>query len=166
MLTKGTVMLKMNLYFTINQAAYLYFPEMVPDLNLKFDVILNKPRKSTLTNVQLLTAEDTDVVKHKPRPMMLPSAMRSVKQNHTMFNSKGDKALAIDDVSKWITLGKQSYEFYLLWIHSFYYKFNHYSNSLDFLLQIENKVFQYTKGQNYYKGIKVPKISDQYFWKI
>ena len=35
--------------------------------------------------------------------MMLPSAMRSVKQNQTMFNSKGDKALAIDDVSKWIT---------------------------------------------------------------
>ena len=63
-------------------------------------------------------------------------------------------------------LGKQSYEFYLLWIHPFYYKFNHYSYSLDFLLQIENKVFQYTKGQNYYKGIKVPKISDQYFWKI
>ena len=29
--------------------------------------------------------------------------MRSVKQNQTMFNSKGDKALAIDDVSKWIT---------------------------------------------------------------
>ena len=72
-------------------------------LNLKFDVILNKPRKSTLTNLQLLTAEDTDVVKNKPRPMMLPSAMRSVKQNQTMFNSKGDKALAIDDVSKWIT---------------------------------------------------------------
>ena len=93
----------MNLYFTINQAAYLYFPEMAPDLNLKFDVILNKPRKSTLTNVQLLTAEDTDVVKNKPRSMMLPSAMRSVKQNQTMFNSKGDKALAIDDVSKWIT---------------------------------------------------------------
>ena len=94
---------KMNLYFTINQAAYLYFPEMVSDLNLKFDVILNKPRKSTLTNLQLLTAEDTDVVKHKPRPMMLPSAMKSIRQNQTMFNSKGDKALAIDDVSKWIT---------------------------------------------------------------
>ena len=102
---------KMNLYFTINQAAYLYFPEMVSDLNLKFDVILNKPRKSTLTNVQLLTAEDTDVVKHKPRPMMLPSAMRSVKQNHTMFNSKGDKALAIDDVSKWITWENKAMSF-------------------------------------------------------
>ena len=102
---------KMNLYFTINQAAYLYFPEMVPDLNLKFDVILNKARKSTLTNVQLLTAEDTDVVKHKPRPMMLPSAMRSVKQNHTMFNSKGDKALAIDDVSKWITWENRAMSF-------------------------------------------------------
>ena len=60
-------------------------------------------RKSTLTNVQLLTAEDTDVVKHKPRPMMLPSAMKSIRQNQTMFNSKGDKALAIDDVSEWIT---------------------------------------------------------------
>ena len=35
--------------------------------------------------------------------MMLPSAVRSIKQNQTMFNSKGDKALAIDDVSKWIT---------------------------------------------------------------
>ena len=93
---------KMNLSFTINQAAYLYFPEMVPDLNLKFDVILNKPRKSTLTNAQLLTAEDTDVVKHKPRPMRLPSTMKSIRQNQTMFNSKGDKALAINDVSKCI----------------------------------------------------------------
>ena len=35
--------------------------------------------------------------------MMLPSAMKSVRQNQTMFNSKGDKALAIDDVSEWIT---------------------------------------------------------------
>ena len=125
----------MNLYFTINQAAYLYFPEMVPDLNLKFDVILNKPRKSTLTNVQLLTAEDTDVVKNKPRPMMLPSAMRSVKQNQTMFNSKGDKALAIDDVSKWITWDNKAMGFIffgsilsnisliiILFLWSFYYK--------------------------------------------
>ena len=35
--------------------------------------------------------------------MMLPSAMKSIRQNQTMFNSKGDKALAIDDVSEWIT---------------------------------------------------------------
>ena len=34
--------------------------------------------------------------------MMLPSAMKSIKQNQTMFNSKGVKALAIG-VSKWIT---------------------------------------------------------------
>ena len=37
---------KITLYFTINQAAYLYFPELVPDLNLKLDVILEKPRKN------------------------------------------------------------------------------------------------------------------------
>ena len=67
--------------------------------------------------------------------MMLPSAMRSVKQNHTMFNSKGDKALAIDDVSKWITWENKAMSFIffgsilsiisliiilILWI--FYYK--------------------------------------------
>ena len=28
---------KMTLYFMINQATYLYFPELVPDLNLKLD---------------------------------------------------------------------------------------------------------------------------------
>ena len=94
---------KMTLYFTINQAAYLYFPELVPDLNLKLDVILEKPRKNNLAKVQLITAEDKNIVQHKPRPMMLPSAMKSIRQNQTMFNSKGDKALAIDDVSEWIT---------------------------------------------------------------
>ena len=94
---------KMTLYFMINQAAYLYFPELVPDLNLKLDVILEMPRKNNLAKVQLITAEDKNVVQHKPRPMMLPSAMKSIRQNQTMFNSKGDKALAIDDVSEWIT---------------------------------------------------------------
>ena len=64
-------------------------------------MILEKPRKSTLAKVQLITAED--VVQNKPRPMMLPSAMKSIRQNQTMLNSKGDKALAIDDVSEWIT---------------------------------------------------------------
>ena len=161
MLTKGTVV-KMKLYFTINQAAYLYFPEMVPDLNLKFDVILNKPRKSTLTNVQLLTAEDTDVVKHKPRPMMLPSAMRSVKQNHTMFNSKGDKALAIDDFSKWITWENKAMSFIffgsiLSIISLIIFLF------FGFLLQIENKFFSTLKDKITTKASKVPKISDQYF---
>ena len=28
--------------------------------------------------------------------MMLPSAKKSIRQNQTMFNSKGEKALAID----------------------------------------------------------------------
>ena len=75
---------KMTLYFTINQAAYLYFPELVPDLNLKFDVILEKPRKKNLAKVQLITAEDKNVVQHKQRPMMLPSAMKSIRQNQTI----------------------------------------------------------------------------------
>ena len=87
----------------INQVAYLYFPELVPDLNLKLHVILEKPRKNNLAKVQLITAEDKNVVQHKPRPMMLPSAMKSIRKNQTMFNSKGDKVLAIDDVSEWIT---------------------------------------------------------------
>ena len=78
----------MTLYFMINQAAYLYFPELVPDLNLKLDVILEKPRKNNLAKVQLITAEDKNVVQHKPRPMMLPSAMKSIRQNQTMFKSK------------------------------------------------------------------------------
>ena len=94
---------KMTLYFMINQAAYLYFPGLVPDLNLKLDVILEKPRKNNLAKVQLITAEDKNVLQHKPRPMMLQSAMKSIRQNQTMFNSKGDKALAIDDVSEWNT---------------------------------------------------------------
>ena len=64
---------------------------------------MEKPRKNNLAKVQLITAEDKTVVQHKPRPMMLPSAMKSIRQNQTMFNSKGDKALAIDDVSEWIT---------------------------------------------------------------
>ena len=71
---------KMTLYFMINQVAYLYFPELVPDLNLKLDVILEKPRKNNLAKVQLITAEDKNVVQHKPRPMMLPSAMKSIRQ--------------------------------------------------------------------------------------
>ena len=70
----------MILYFTINQAAYLYFPKLVPDLNLKLDVILEKPRKNNLAKVQLITAEDKNVVQHKPRPMMLPSAMKNIRQ--------------------------------------------------------------------------------------
>ena len=64
---------------------------------------MEKPRKNNLAKVQLITVEDKNVVQHKPRPMMLPSAMKSIRQNQTMFNSKGDKALAIDDVSEWIT---------------------------------------------------------------
>ena len=119
-----------------------------------------------MTNVQLLTAEDTDVVKHKPRPMMLPSAMRSVKQNHTMFNSKGDKALAIDDVSKWIPGKNKAMSFIFFWIHPFYYKFNHYSYSLDFLLQIENKVFQYTKDKITTKASKFPRFLTNTFGKF
>ena len=91
---------KMTLYFTINQAACLYFSELVPDLDSKLDAILEKPRKSNLAKVQLITAEDKNVVQHKPRPVMLPSAMKSIRQNQTLFNSKGDKALAIDDVSE------------------------------------------------------------------
>ena len=87
----------------LNQAAYLYFPELLPDLNLKLDVILEKPRKNNLAKVQLITDEDKNVVQHKPRPMMLPSAMKNIRQNQTMFNSKGDKALAIDDVLECIT---------------------------------------------------------------
>ena len=92
----------MTLYFTINLAAYLYFPELVPDLNLRLNVILEKPRKSTLAKLQLITAEDTNVIQHRPRPMMLPSALKCIKKSQTMFNSKGDKALAIDDTSEWI----------------------------------------------------------------
>ena len=111
---------KMTLYFTINPAAYLYFPELVPDLNLKLDVILEKPRKSTLAKVQLITAEDKNVVQHKPRPMMLPSAMISIRQNQTMFNSKGDKALAIDNVSEWITWQNKPMGCFL-WIHTSHY---------------------------------------------
>ena len=42
---------KMTLYFTINLATYLYFPELVPDLNIKLDVILEKPRKSNVAKV-------------------------------------------------------------------------------------------------------------------
>ena len=126
---------KMTLYFTISQAAYSYFPELVQDLNLKLDVILEKPRKSNLAKVQLITAEDKNVVQDKPRSMMLPSAMKSIRQNQTMFNSKGDKTLAINDVSEWITWQNKSMCFVffgsiqaitslhtilLLWI--FYYK--------------------------------------------
>ena len=64
---------------------------------------MEKPRKNNLAKVQLITAEDRNVVQHNPRPMMLPSAMKSIRQNQIMFNSKGDKALAIDDVPEWIT---------------------------------------------------------------
>ena len=157
---------KMNLYFTINQAAYLYFPEMVSDLNLKFDIILNKPRKSTLTNLQLLTAEDTDVVKHKPRPMMLPSAMKSIRQNQTMFNSKGDKALAIDDVSKWITWDNKAMGFIffgsilsiisliiILFLWIFYYK-------------LKIKFFSTLKDQITTKASKFPRFLTNTFGKF
>ena len=125
---------KMTLYFTINQAAYLYFPELVPDLNLKLDVILEKPRKNNLAKVQLITAKDKNVVQHNPRPMMLPSAMKSIRQNQTMFNSKGDKALAIDDGLKMDHMAEQTYGFCFLWIHTSHYKFTHNSFALDFLL--------------------------------
>ena len=98
-------------------------------------MILEKPRKNNLAKVQLITAEDKNVVQHKPRPMMLPSAMKSMRQNQTMFSSKGDKALAIDDVTEWVTWQKKPMGFVffgsilaiislltilLLWI--FYYK--------------------------------------------
>ena len=117
----------------MNQAAYLYFPELVPDLNLKLDMILEKPRKSNLAKVQLITAEDKNVVQHKPGPMMLPSAMKSIRQNQTLFNSKGDKALAIDDVSEWITWQNKPMGF-VLWIHTSHNKFAYSSFALDFLL--------------------------------
>ena len=148
----------------INQVAYLYFPELVPDLNLKLDVILEKPRKNNLAKVQLITAEDKNVVQHKPRPMMLPSAMKSIRKNQTMFNSKGDKVLAIDDVSEWITWQNKPMGFVffgsilsiislltilLLWI--FYYKL---------------KIFQDTQRQNYHQGINISKVFDQHFWQI
>ena len=125
---------KMTLYFTKNHAAYLYFPELVPDLNLKLDVILKKPRKNNLVKVQLITAEDKNVVQHKPRPMMLPSTMKSIRQNQTMFNSKGDKAFAIDDVSRVDHMAEQAYGFCFLWIHTSHYKFTYNSFALDFLL--------------------------------
>ena len=129
-------------------------------------MILEKPRKSTSAKVQPITAKDKNVLQHKPRPMMLPSAMKSIRQNQTMFNCKGDKALVIDDVSEWITWQNKPVGFVffgsilaiislltilLLWI--FYYK-------------LKMKFFRTLKRQNYYQGIKISKVFDQHFWQI
>ena len=106
--------------------------------------------------------------------MMLPLAMKSIRQNQTMFNSKGDKALAIDDVSEWITWQNKPMGFVflgsilailslltilLLWI--FYYKlkvkfFGTLKDKITTKASIFPKVLTNTFGRfrNSRKGIK------------
>ena len=89
---------QMKLKCTINKAVYNYFPELVPDLDLKQEIILAKLRTSTLANPILLSAPDADVIRYHNGPIELPTVIESVKSHHLLFRTIGDKALSIDDV--------------------------------------------------------------------
>ena len=94
---------QMKLKYTINKAVYIYFPELVPDLDLKHEIILTKPRKSTLTNPMLLSASDTDVIRYHNGPIELPTVIESVRSHHPLYRTVGDKELSIDDVDGSLT---------------------------------------------------------------
>ena len=93
---------QMLLKYTINKAVYIYFPELVPELNLKEDIILTQPRKSDLADPLIVSATDNDVIRYHTGPIELPTAIQSVK-SQPLYKTGGDKALSIDDADKWIT---------------------------------------------------------------
>ena len=105
---------QMKLKYTINKAVYIYFPELVPDLDLKHEIILAKPRTSTLADPILLSASDTDVIRYHNGPIELPTVTESVKSHHPLFRTVGGKALSIDNVDDWITWKNKPMAFILM----------------------------------------------------
>ena len=102
---------QMQLKYTINKAVYIYFPELVPELDLNQDIILTKPRKSNLADPLIVSAIDNDVIRYHAGPIELPTAIQSFKSHQALYKTVGDKALSIDDVDKWITWGNKPMAF-------------------------------------------------------
>ena len=50
--------LQMRLKYTINRALMIYFPTLIPDQDLKLDIIFPKPRGIDIADPELITADD------------------------------------------------------------------------------------------------------------
>ena len=103
----------MFLKFTINQALYIHFPELVKNLDLKQDILLDHPLPTDLEDPSIIKASDDDVPKYKSDPFALSTVVTSVKQHTTLFQRKSDKALAIE-LNKWITWSNKPMSFVFL----------------------------------------------------
>ena len=49
--------LQMRLKYTINKALMIYFPTLIPDQDLKLDIIFSKPRKIDIADPELIIAD-------------------------------------------------------------------------------------------------------------
>ena len=103
---------------------------MVPDVNLKEEIILSQPRKSVLADPLLITASDNDVVRYHNGPIQLETAVQSVKSHQPLFKTVGDKALAIDNVDDWITWKKNN-DFHIPMLHHINNMFDNTFHTLD-----------------------------------
>ena len=100
--------LQMRLKYTINKALMIFFPALIPDQDLKLDIIFSKPREIDIANPESTIAHDSDIVHpENNKAISLSEAVHNIISHQEQYLSKADKALGTDNFDNWVT-GKTS----------------------------------------------------------
>ena len=86
----------------------IYFPTLIPDQDLKLDIIFSKPREIDIADPELIIADDSDIVHpENNKAISLSEPVHNIISHQQQYLSKADKALGIDNFDNWVT-GKTS----------------------------------------------------------
>ena len=100
--------LQMRLKYMVNKTLMIYFSTLIPDQDLKLDIIFSKPREIDIDDPELIIADDSDIVHpENNKAISLSEAVHNIISHQEQYLSKADKALGIDNFDNWIT-GKTS----------------------------------------------------------
>ena len=95
--------LQMRLKYTINKALMIFFPSLIPDQDLKLDIIFSKPKEIDIADPELIIAHDSDIVHpENNKAISLSEAVHNIISQQEQYLSKADKALGIDNFDNWV----------------------------------------------------------------